>query len=405
MAIILLTVFLLPLIPASYQFGYEQIKVLFFILSISLIGFIWIFKKPQVRWTNMTKAASFFILVLVATSFLGLDPWVSFLGMQPYFQGAVIYSDLFLFFLMVKSSNIKLETYAKALVISAIVVSLLAIKDWVNLSILNIQIPTYAGRVVSTFGQPNFYAGFILLTLPFWHFLIKRKISWWLLVGFLILALGIIISQSRTAQMLMVGLFIWWLIGEWVKGKLLVIGEILILIGLIALLSVFFNSGFFWNEVVEPYLTTNPDLTRASVENRVYIWPIAWELVLQKPLIGYGLENIDQAFNNYFTVNKHKLFEENLNIYPVLISLKDLTIDRSHNYILDLLLFSGILGLIAWLLLIALIFRKLGQKSSDRGKNVLVVSLILYLIWVQFQNQSVVHLVYFWTIAGLIDRE
>ena len=32
-------------------------------------------------------------------------------------------------------------------------------------------------------------------------------------------------------------------------------------------------------------------------------------------------------------------------------------------------------------------------------------SLILYLIWVQFQNQSIIHLIYFWLLAGIIDPD
>jgi hypothetical protein len=35
----------------------------------------------------------------------------------------------------------------------------------------------------------------------------------------------------------------------------------------------------------------------------------------------------------------------------------------------------------------------------------LKIALLLYLIWVQFQVQSVVHLMLFWLIAGLVDKE
>ena len=165
-------------------------------------------------------------------------------------------------------------------------------------------------------------------------------------------------------------------------------------------LSAKFSSGFIWKEFLGPTTILDPDLTRVSVENRVYIWPVAWQLFLQRPLTGYGLENIAQAFSDYFISNKHLLFEENLNISPVLISLKELNIDRTHNYLLDILLFSGILGFLAWIYLVILLLWKTKQNNK-----ILLISLITYLIWIQFQNQSIVHLIYFWLLVGLVDQQ
>lgn len=391
--ILLLTVFLIPLIGAYGNFGYEQIKVLVFIILATLSGFLWMGKG--FKWSAISKAGGIFIALLLFTSFIGINPFQSILGAQPYFQGAVLYAYLYLFSLMVSSVKIKFETWANIMVSSAMIVAALAIKDWILLNVLHQQISTYAGRVVSTFGQPNFYAGFILLALPFFYFLMtKKETKWYFILGFLISIVAIILSESRTAYLILAGLMIFWLGSELLGKKILVFG--VVLISIVIFLSVFFTSGLFWKEVVEPQLSINPDLTKSSVENRVYIWPISWKLILQKPLLGYGLENISQAFSDYFTVQKHALFEENLKISPVLISLKELNIDRSHNYLLDLLLFSGVLGLLGWLGIVWVMIK--------RAKGALLISLILYLIWIQFQNQSVVHLIYFWLLVGMIDK-
>lgn len=106
------------------------------------------------------------------------------------------------------------------------------------------------------------------------------------------------------------------------------------------------------------------------------------------------------ALSDYFKVNKHALFEENLKINSVLISLKELKIDRSHNYTLDLLMFSGGLGLISWLLLVILVLKCLIKNNQQ----VLLVGLIIYLGWIQLQIQSIVHLMYFWLLLGLADQ-
>lgn len=394
--LLLSTVFLLPLIGAYQNFGYEHTKVLFFIVLMSLIGLFLI--REKLKWSLISQTAGLLIIILLITSLIGINSGISLLGTQPYFQGLIVYAYLYLFFLAISWSKIKFEHWALCLVGSASLVGLLAIKDWVLLNILNFQIPTYAGRIVSTFGQPNFYAGFILLSLPFFYYLLtKRMARWWMRGGFLISSMAIIISQSRTAQFLLSGLMMIWLIKER--------RFVLAILVLIIFSSLVFSTGLFWQEIIKPHLTTNPDLTKSSVENRVYIWPVAWQLVLQKPLTGYGLENIGQAFQNYFTVQKHALFEENLNIDPVLISLKELNIDRSHNYLLDLLLFSGIFGLLAWFILVIMLIKKLLHSPIKLETTALLIGLITYLIWIQFQNQSVVHLIYFWLLAGLIDHQ
>ncbi len=402
--LLLFAVFIVSLIGATGNFGFEESKVLFFILSISLIGFLWMGKG--VRWTGISKAAGLLLLILLVASLVGIDPKSSLLGREPYFQGWVLYAYLFLFYLMVKTFQIEIKKYALVICISASLVSFLAIKEWIFVFFFDQPIPTYAGRVVSTFGQPNFLAGFLLLSLPFCFFLFKNPDKKLQFLGWgsgLIAMVGILISYSRSAILLALALLLLGLINELrVKFKVgLIVG--LVVLGSLSLALVV-SSGIVGNEISKPLVTQNPDLTKESVEKRVYIWPQVLKVAWQKPLTGYGLENIGQAVSEYFEENKYYLFEANMSISPVLISLKELNIDRSHNYPLDLLLFSGILGLLGWLGLLGMLFYRLRHNIHDRKQKVLLVALITYLIWVQFQNQSIVQLVYFWLLVGLIDR-
>lgn len=387
--LLLLTVFLTPLFGAVNAFGYEQIKILFFILSISLMGFIWLFQKPKLEW-NLIRLASFlFILTLFISFSLGIDFKNSLLGTDPYFQGLLIYAYLFLFSLIVSSTKFSLTSLSVVLIASGMIVSLVAIQGWILNNLFNLDIPNYAGRVVSTFGQPNFYSGFLLLSLPFAYYLLKKGYRWMVLI-LIILMIGILVSYSRIAIFLSLILCILALLDQFkIRFRNFLVVSVVIL-------TVFF--GVADKEFIKPLNTTDPDLTKESVENRVYIWPQAIKVGLERPFFGYGLENINVAFRNYFEKYKHPLFEENLNISPVLISLKDLNLDRTHNYILDLFLFSGIFGVMSWLLLTWLLIKKCKNKY-------LLTGLLTYLIWIQFQNQSIVHLIYFWLIVGIIDKE
>ena len=273
--LLLLTVFLTPLLGAYKGLGYEHTKVLFFILSISLIAFIWMFKKPQFKWTAISKASGVFILVLLLTSLTGIDPKISILGTQPYFQGLILYAYLFLFFLLVSASKIKFEHWVYVLVGSATIIGLLAIGEWIQINLLSYQLPTYAGRVVSSFGQPNFYSGFLLLTLPFFNFLLKQKQKGFLvLLGFLITILAIILSESKAAFLVLGALFILWLILELRNNKLIILTITLVAISLAVFSSFYFTSGLFFKQIIQPLNVTDLDLihlTNVSVEQRASV--------------------------------------------------------------------------------------------------------------------------------------
>lgn len=396
--LLLITVFSIPLLGANGNFGYEQIKILFFILSTTLIGSIWLINKPKIRWGLINVVALLFVLILLFTSIVGINSKTSFLGSPPYFHGWIIYIYLWLFSVLVSNSKNKFDEWVKLFTISSALVGILVIKDWILITLLNVPIPTYAGRVASTFGQPNFYAGFLLLTLPF-SLNLKNKMG---ILSVLISMIAILISGSRIAILLLSSLLVFWFLlktnsKKWIAGGVLCYA---LLLGVGLYFSVRLSTGLVWQEIIEPFrlqsvASANPS---DSVEKRFYMWPLAWKIINQRPFLGSGLENINQAFNNYFTDNKHVLFEENLHPSSMLIRFKDLTIDRSHNFPLDLLLFSGILGFASWGLLNYLLIRRAQNK-------VLFVSLILYLVWVQFQNQSIVHLMYFWLLTGIITQD
>lgn len=390
----LVAIFLLPLIPAAFGFGYEQTKVIFFIIVTSVLGVCLLKSKLQFDLTS--QVALGFLTVLLLASCLGVNLFQSFFGVAPYYQGWLLYAYLFIFFLSVKSADIKLKEWAWALSVSSALVGLVSLGQWLQINLLNQVLPTYAGRVVSTFGQPNFYSGFIVLSLPFTLYLFSQVKSRRLWV-FVILGLqiaGVLVSVSRASIVLGLVVILWWLLANLnFKFKklftVLLVGTAVVVFG-----SVTFK--FVQTEVEE--IRDSQWLIYNSPEKRALIWPVIGELILDRPILGYGLENIYPAYSTYpgfFTIEPKP---------AEFYKLRELYIDRSHNYILDLLLFSGVFGLIVWLLFVVLLFAKSRQKSYGRSINVLIIGLVVYLIFVQFQNQSVIHLIYFWLIAGLVTK-
>ena len=376
------TIFLTPIIPAIFDFGFEESKVIFFILAISAAGLIWVMKswnKLKIEWTDLKLASLFFTGALFLTSVTGMDLKSSFLGKDPYFQGIIFYAYLFLFSLMVSTIRLELKKVTTVLALSSLIVSILAIVQALQLYILNMDIPNYAGRVVSTFGQPNLYAGFLIMSVPFIYFGMQ-KFNWkrFYLVCLTLSGIAIVISASRISIILLFGFLVFPLFKN-LKGKLL-----LGVAGFFVILSIIF---FFQKEILQP--KSSEWLFHNAPEKRVIFWPVLLEQYSKRWVQGYGLENIDIAFARYERFHEQRS--------PAYYGIKNLIVDRAHNYILDLLIFSGIFGTIIWILLVVSLFRK--------AKGVLLMSLVIYLSWIQLQNQSVVHLMYFWLAAGLIDQE
>lgn len=406
---LLSVVLLIPLLTPNLGLGYEQVKVVFFIFATTLAGFTWLrlsqVKREKITFSRsaLTIQALIFLEVLLITSLLGTDPVLSFLGQPPYFQGWLTYAYLGLFALLISYVRIPLVWWARLLTVSACLVGLFALKDWGVQSFLHQDVPNYAGRVVSTFGQPNFYAGFLFLCLP-WSYFLTIKAGWWRKLSILAMALetgGVLVSGSRTVIFLLFMVFVGGVLVRFISRRWLwpALALVVLSVSLIAFyFSASFSSGVVWQEIIEPQTLINVPSSRPtdSVEKRFYIWPIFWTLINQKPFVGSGLETISIRFSDYWQVNKHSFFEINTRPSAVLIRLKDLEVNQTHNYLLDLLMSAGIGGLISWGVLVLLLVRKIHHW-------VIFYSLAFYLLWIQFQNQSIVHLLYFWLLLGITE--
>lgn len=387
-SILLLTVSLTPLLPASFGFGYELIKVLAFIVLTIISGLIFVFllstKKIKIQPSKIKTAALIFLLILSFTSAIGINPGESFTGNSPYYQGVIVYWLLFLFFLMISSVKIDNDLTVKFLSFSALAVSFIAIFQFIQLNIFKIETLNYAGRVISTFGQPNLYSGFLLLSLPF---ALNLKQNEFFLA---LISLGIISSLSRSSIILAFAFFALLLFKNF-KDKGLIIFLFIFLIINAVTFSLDKTTGVVWEEVVMPL--KRQGIYEDSAEKRIHIIPVLLTISLQRPLTGYGIDSIDNLYKSYFSNFKPEL----KNYSPLYFNMMNLNIDRSHNYFLDILIFSGIFGLGAYLYLLYLLFK-------TKKPFFITLFLILYVIWFQFQVQSVVHLMLFWLVAGVIDN-
>lgn len=398
--LILLIIFLVPLATPYFGFGYEGIKTNTFLCITSLLGITFLIRniraglRHQFKLEKVHLALLLFLSVLTCTSFLGIDPLSSFLGRQPYLQGIITYSYLVLFAILVSVFRPKLSNISKTLAITSSLVAAAAVTGFLLTVFTNISVPLYSGRVVSTFGQPNFYAGFLLITLPFVYSLIYLRVeSFWRIIGICALVLsiiGIMVSQSRSVQAILV-IAIIFSVFNFIKSKWR--HSFIVLTCMTVLGALYFSSLYSTGIIFEEYIEIQNStwIFSNSPEKRVMIWPVMFELIKQRPLAGFGLDSLSIVYPKYFDQLRPELGQMSARDF----ALKNLHLNRTHNYLLDLLLFSGVIGLIGWIIVICLVI-KLAIKSK-----VLLASLALYLLFIQVQNQSIVHLIQFYLIVGL----
>jgi len=135
--------------------------------------------------------------------------------------------------------------------------------------------------------------------------------------------------------------------------------------GIIALIVILV--GLFWFNRTQPWIQQNPVLSRftniswndASNQARQYIWPMAIQGAMQRPILGWGQENFNYIFNKDYN--------------PKMWS-QEQWFDRAHNVFLDWLVAAGILGLIAYIALYVLFLIGIWKHTpgSDRGSSLTI---------------------------------
>lgn len=347
---------------------------------------------------------------LLFISLFSLDFSQSFFGSYERQEGVSSYFFYFLWSLLLfinliawknvggklSSLSYKIKRILVTANISASVVAVYAILQILNIDFLNWPEPPFiTGRALSTLGQPNFLASFLLLTIPLAvyltyssrHFLLKSFFAF--TVAFQVI--GLFASASRgglVALFLMGALFVIYLFFAFRFNKKL---KIAIVVGVAAIL--FFGIAIF-NVITPGRLQESFDLSVGSFAARINFFQASADAILQKPLLGYGLENSGEVFIKYY--------DNDWGIYADVSS----NTDRAHNLVLDILLNVGFLGLILFSLWYYSFFKLafLNQQIKKQKKLILAITLgaFAYLISLMFSFAIVAAEVYFWLFFTIL---
>lgn len=395
-----LVFFLLFALPISFfpwaYLAFELPK--FTLLFFTFVFTVYFLLVSGFKINHLTKSHYIylaFLLWIVLTSILGLSFGQSFWGSYFRIQGLlswVCYSLLF-FVSATLFEDKHFRKYASlAILAGSVPAASLAIIQFITLWFFgNTSQLLYSNRVISTFGQPNFLGAYLVMSLPFAWFFLKQVIkSWKVLVGFLIIVviLGIFSTLSRSAYLGLTFLALLWGVYHY---RLLLTGIIFSIV-LFAILA-----NLFPNLVYKEWYRFQVDtISKWTAENRLVIAQKSLQLISQRPILGYGIENFSLAFPRVVT--------------PKDLGLKDLVVDSSHNLFLDLTVQTGLIGLGLFLAFLTFSIKSgLAQLKSAEGDKqgfikASICVVVAFLIIHQFAPVSVGPMALLWLSVGILHR-
>lgn len=397
-------VFLLPLIFTKWtlypsHFGKTSVfQILITILSLFFVYYFFTSDYNQelrrnVKFKPIDWAIIIFLTVSFASAIFGLDFNRSFWGDQARAQGVftLIYFTLFYFLLRYNFTSKKdWEELSSFLLIISFFSSLIA---WFGLSLpLLSRYISDDARISGLIGNPIFFANYLMIPVflsffSFFYFKDKNYKWRWIWAGIGIIDLvSIIGTQTRgpliglTAGILLI-IILYIFLGGSRKAKVAILWSVSALI-LILALGYFLPKfrGVLPNKLSYIY-TVSP--SSATGQTRLMAWKIAYKGWKASPIIGNGPQSYQYIFDKYYN--------------PKFLAFKfeETVWDQPHNYILEVLNSSGILGLLVYLAIIFLIAKMLwdlikgSQKDNIKlGFIILAGAFFSYIIQLQFSFET-----------------
>lgn len=335
----------LTLIPfVIWKGSYEGPKVFYFFAGCIALFIFWIIrilvKKKDFEFDKTDYFFLLWIFVLTVASIFGIHPLDSIFGGSYRHQGVIFSLGLWV---LAKTIQI-LSPAGKKLLIKSAGISVIVESVIVLLQLAGGDL--YMGRPLGTLGETNAVAGTIAMGIYFVYLSFPKLI--------VLLPIAAIASTFSRAGILSV-LFS---AGIYIKGiskKIKYIFPVLVIAVLFALIIITGEKG------------------NSPFENREVIWNLGINEIIKRPILGFGAETGEAVYNKAF--------------YVAGFPLSGLIIDRTHNLFLDVLMWSGIVGLIffgGWLIT--------GYKNLNSIEKKL--AFFSFLVYSMFQPLSIVHWIF-----------
>lgn len=351
------------------------------LLILGLFGFF--FKKTVNEPNRLLILTTVFFVVIIITSLLGSDWQKSLWGNYYREDGIVTYFHLFALVVFIalywEDSWKKVAAYGISL--GSLLTSLWSVYLGYRLNILKqMNVPNWQGAIGGFFNQPNFLAGYLLISFPFLFYLLKNskskteQIFWGSALVIQAAAVGLTFSWAAFFGLIIFCLLLVILFTN--NGTKRLGGTITLIVFLLIILTFYLRS-----------------LTKKGfvAESRTRIYTKVFLGALKRPFFGWGWANVDYTFE---AVD-----------WPMKFG-RDVYVDKAHSIILEVFATTGILGLVIYLVVISYLLKILWLRIKKDPENrlwwkTLLMVLIIYLFHSQTNVISIGEEIFFWIVLGI----
>ncbi|WP_039047095.1 PglL family O-oligosaccharyltransferase [Acinetobacter junii] len=396
------------------------------IIASVLIAFGWLSPFHTYPWvTFSSELASFGAALAIVTLFLTKEikiprPQILMLGivllplLQFYFGLILDFSVAFLSFvylftfwqMMLCGYNLSIQAenreklmigFSLVILIAGLLSSFMAVVQWLNLESYLYGIMGLRGnRPYANFGQPNNLSTFLVMGLMGGLYLYeKRKESLWLLIpSSLILLFTIALTQSRTAWIVCIFFFFYWIYKQHKNNPRFNFPKLLLwtlLYFVIAGYLLPYLTQFMSSNLGTGVAHTASIVQRAgSGHERLGMWMQILHAIAERPWFGYGWNQTSIAVVESIEFNTVQVW-----------------FNSAHNIILDLLIWNGVpLGvLIVGYLSLWLLWLNKTAKDSTSIIAIMMVCAILIHAMLEFPQRYAYFLLPMGFLLGLIQAQ
>lgn len=388
-------------------------KVIYFRILVEILLFFYILllfcnSKYLPRISPIFISLLFFIIILgLSSCWRSINPQRSFWGTVERMEGFSTWLHIFIFFLILVSVLRERKdwlNFFRFSVLFSIPIGIAGIIQRMGIFNFYTQFDPANPRISATFGNPVFYGSYLVLII-FLAVLLgifeeKKKFKILFFAIFVFNVVLLLLTGTRGAWIGTIsGIFlflIWFLFSAKVsEGKRKAFLFSVFLLFLFFLLFLLFSRlGLVpKTSFLERYELLFSNLIEFE-DPRANVWGLGIEVWKKNPIFGYGLE----SFNFLYDKNYKASFIKNI---P-----EDMFFDRAHNKIIDVLVETGILGLLAYFaIFFAAIFLILKHREKFNDSLFLLLISLLFAYFVQniFAFDMITSYIIFFLVLGFID--
>lgn len=375
-----------------------------FLLVVTIISLIFVLFNTHYFISNIELNKSniliiVFYIILTFSLTYSVDIYLSLYGLSIWRDGYIVQIIFLILFFLSQLINKINKNIFEHIVYTSVIVSIYGIVQSFGIDVIR-DYNSSGLSVVSTMYNQNFLGTYLVLTIPFALHLYFDKNKKPFLIAYAIIFYTLLETMTRGAWLGFIFSFITYLILYSIKNgyqkidKTKIIYVLLTSIVLIIIFS-FRNEGIFFERFLSIFNEAKTLLMNKNINllgsNRGYIWSKSIIYIIDRPIFGYGIQNILLYFISDYSQEMAKLFGQII------------LVNNVHNEYLQIALSTGVPSLIIYLSFIYFTLKS-GIKKYFANTMYLpiIASIIGYLVQAIFSLSFITVAYIFWILLGIL---